>query len=285
MNIASRSYSSGSYRYGFNGKENDPEDGWQDYGERMYDPRLARFFSEDPITDEYPELTPYQFASNTPIQSVDLDGLEEIRYNLSYDDEGNTKLKLTSYKSHDENGEPLPQTIVVTYNSYEYSFHANEDDIPFWNYGNHFSVKKFGDFLKDPEPYENSNVTSHNIKHEALLNAPSFLRGIRATKTTWKGPVNYSKLKQPRKVGPGFETTAAQRKRILEYNKKQNGGVLRSDEDGSIVNPPSQSKKGVPADMNQAEIDHIKAKSKSGSNSNSNLRVISKKQNIKKRDK
>jgi hypothetical protein len=30
----------------------------------------------DPLTKGYPELTPYQFASNTPIQAIDLDGLE-----------------------------------------------------------------------------------------------------------------------------------------------------------------------------------------------------------------
>ncbi len=68
------------YRYGFNGKEEDDEvkgDGnQQDYGMRIYDPRLGRFLSVDPITDDYPELTPYQFASNRPIQGADLDGLE-----------------------------------------------------------------------------------------------------------------------------------------------------------------------------------------------------------------
>jgi hypothetical protein len=30
----------------------------------------------DPISKEYPELTPFQFASNTPIMAIDLDGLE-----------------------------------------------------------------------------------------------------------------------------------------------------------------------------------------------------------------
>jgi hypothetical protein len=43
---------------------------------RAYDTRVARFFAVDPIAKDYPELTPYQFASNTPIQAVDLDGLE-----------------------------------------------------------------------------------------------------------------------------------------------------------------------------------------------------------------
>lgn len=38
----------------------------------------------DPLTKEYPELTPYQFASNTPIQAIDLDGLEAfyVQYGL-----------------------------------------------------------------------------------------------------------------------------------------------------------------------------------------------------------
>ncbi|MEZ4909520.1 MAG: hypothetical protein R2774_01530 [Saprospiraceae bacterium] len=42
----------------------------------MYNPSIGKFLSVDPITDEYPELTPYQFASNRPIQGIDLDGLE-----------------------------------------------------------------------------------------------------------------------------------------------------------------------------------------------------------------
>lgn len=40
------------------------------------DTQVARFFSEDPITAQYPELTPYQFASNCPISGDDLDGGE-----------------------------------------------------------------------------------------------------------------------------------------------------------------------------------------------------------------
>ncbi|HRP55601.1 RHS repeat-associated core domain-containing protein [Agriterribacter sp.] len=70
----------GSYRYGFNGKEQDKEGPIQyDYGFRIYDPRLARFKSVDPLTPKYPELTPYQFASNRPVDGVDLDGLEYVK--------------------------------------------------------------------------------------------------------------------------------------------------------------------------------------------------------------
>lgn len=67
-------------RYGFNGKENDNEvkgeGNQQDYGMRIYDPRLGRFLSEDPLVRKFPMLTPYQFASNNPIWNIDIDGLE-----------------------------------------------------------------------------------------------------------------------------------------------------------------------------------------------------------------
>ncbi len=68
------------YRYGFNGKENDNEvkgeGNQQDYGLRIYDPRLGRFLSMDPLTRDYPWYTPYQFAGNMPIWAIDLDGAE-----------------------------------------------------------------------------------------------------------------------------------------------------------------------------------------------------------------
>ncbi|OJX57977.1 MAG: hypothetical protein BGO89_06145 [Candidatus Kapaibacterium thiocyanatum] len=34
--------------------------------------------SVDPLAGDYPWYTPYQFAGNTPIQAIDLDGLEEF---------------------------------------------------------------------------------------------------------------------------------------------------------------------------------------------------------------
>jgi len=80
------------YRYGFNGKENDNEvngrGNFQDYGMRMYDTRLGRFFSEDPIGKRFPYFTPYQFAANTPIVAIDLDGLEDEWIHMIMFDDG-----------------------------------------------------------------------------------------------------------------------------------------------------------------------------------------------------
>ena len=68
-------------RYRYNGKEfhSELDLGWYDYGFRWYDPVINRFFSVDPLAEEFPELTTYQYASNTPIWAIDLDGLEALK--------------------------------------------------------------------------------------------------------------------------------------------------------------------------------------------------------------
>jgi RHS repeat-associated protein len=80
LEMQGRTYSDTTYRYGFNGKEKDAafaSTNNYDYGFRIYNPRIAKFLSVDPLTDSYPWYTPYQFSGNNPIRFIDLDGLEE----------------------------------------------------------------------------------------------------------------------------------------------------------------------------------------------------------------
>ncbi|MFY0602287.1 MAG: LysM peptidoglycan-binding domain-containing protein [Cyclobacteriaceae bacterium] len=63
-------------RYRYVGKERDDETGLYYYGARYYAAWLARFISTDPLKDEYPYYTSYQYAGNRPINFIDLDGLE-----------------------------------------------------------------------------------------------------------------------------------------------------------------------------------------------------------------
>jgi len=79
MQMPERTYSSDKYRYGFNGKEKDKDISSltaYDYGFRIYNPALGRFLSVDPLFQTYSYYTPYQFGSNNPIISIDVDGLE-----------------------------------------------------------------------------------------------------------------------------------------------------------------------------------------------------------------
>ncbi len=93
-----------NYRYGFNGKENDNEvkgeGNQQDYGMRIYDTRLGKFLSVDPLIDKYPELSSYQYANNSPIANIDLDGQEDYYYKQVWDDNGqNPKITLLKTES------------------------------------------------------------------------------------------------------------------------------------------------------------------------------------------
>jgi RHS repeat-associated protein len=74
-----RSFNSNSYKYGFNGKENDNEvvgtgEGTQDFGARIYNPALGKFLSCDPKGAMNPGLSPYSFAANNPIMFIDVKG-------------------------------------------------------------------------------------------------------------------------------------------------------------------------------------------------------------------
>jgi RHS repeat-associated protein len=79
-----RNYNSNTYRYGFNGKENDDEvkgsDNSYDFGARIYDSRIGRWLSLDPLQSKYPALSPYHSFANSPILVVDKDGKENIVY-------------------------------------------------------------------------------------------------------------------------------------------------------------------------------------------------------------
>ncbi len=102
-----RKYSSGgSYRYGFNGKENDNavkgEGNQQDYGRRIYDPRLGRFLSVDPLTHSYPFYSPYQFAGNEVIRCIDLDGGEPLSRTGDWDKKTSFLSGIKTYEIYDK---------------------------------------------------------------------------------------------------------------------------------------------------------------------------------------
>ena len=80
MITVGRSWSVGSgFRYGFNGMENDDEvagnNNALDFGARIYDSRLGKFFSIDPKSSIFCWISPYSFAGNSPIFYLDYEGL------------------------------------------------------------------------------------------------------------------------------------------------------------------------------------------------------------------
>jgi RHS repeat-associated protein len=76
MLVPNRHGSTYSYRYGFNGKEKDDEIKGEgnslDFGARMLDPRVGRWWGKDP--DKRGWINPYSSFSNNPIRYIDPDG-------------------------------------------------------------------------------------------------------------------------------------------------------------------------------------------------------------------
>ncbi|RXG17136.1 RHS repeat-associated protein [Leeuwenhoekiella aestuarii] len=78
----------------FQGQEVHKELGlnWVEFKYRNYDPTIGRFFSIDPLAEDYVYNGPYNFAENRVIDGIELEGLE---WKSVKDDDGNTNLTLT----------------------------------------------------------------------------------------------------------------------------------------------------------------------------------------------
>ena len=69
-------YAQSTNRWKYNGKElqTTGELGYLDYGARMYDAGLGRWFSIDPLAEKYAGLSGYEFSGNNPLLFVDRNG-------------------------------------------------------------------------------------------------------------------------------------------------------------------------------------------------------------------
>ena len=265
-------------KYGYNGNELQREEfrdgsglAWYDFNARVYDQQTGRFLQIDPLTEVWQEdLSPYHFSFNNPVRFNDPNGKCPVCPAIPWVVSGIGDAIVAG-------GAAAGIVMVID--------KMAEMDLPAGGLGNttfvphitipQSTVREMRESSKKSEASKPEQATPDLQGNKALEKG---LKGERAdAAANSKG--KYSHLKEPNKVGPGLKTTRAQRKRILEENKRQNGGVLKDDEDGSILNPPSKAQKGKPADMNQAEVDHYEARAAGGSNSNSNLRVVSKRRN------
>jgi RHS repeat-associated protein len=77
FNSYKRSYSA-AQNYLNQGKERQPDLGWDDFGARFYDPTILRWLAVDPHADRYVDYTPYNYVYNNFPNAVDLDGRDGI---------------------------------------------------------------------------------------------------------------------------------------------------------------------------------------------------------------
>ena len=128
MQMETRSFTSGEYRFGFNGKEKDDEikgaGNAVDFGARIYDGRLGRWLSVDPMVRKYPGFTPYNFAINNPLCWIDKDGRDIIPTN--WFSESGYMVVLNN----------IIENEMTFYSKYLKDYHTSQDNDLFLQYNN-----------------------------------------------------------------------------------------------------------------------------------------------------
>ena len=70
-------------RYKFSGKELDTETGYSYFGARYLDSKLGIWLSVDPLCDERPWITPYNYCQNNPMNRIDPTGLLDDEWEMN----------------------------------------------------------------------------------------------------------------------------------------------------------------------------------------------------------
>ncbi len=132
-----RNFNSSEYKFGFNGMESDDElkgtKNSYDFGARIYDPRIGRWLSLDPLANKYPDVSPYAFSLNNPIRFIDPDGKspedviskslnalgERLGYQISINRETKEMIIIKAeavytFKDFDETGNKLEYSLIKT---------------------------------------------------------------------------------------------------------------------------------------------------------------------------
>ena len=194
-----------AYRYGFNGKEKSDEVNGSgvdyDYGMRVYDARIGRFLSVDPLTRNYPANTPYEYAENDVIRNIDLDGLEKVIYLIN---KVNSRIYITQMQL--ETAGPLGDGVAVRY--------LNRGTIHSF-YGKEIGTAK--DFAKS---YEGTGIAGHPFeRYNDQYGFATIGYGHLMDADDKKKYPNTASIK-PLKVGSKIEKDAAESLFTIDYNKK-----------------------------------------------------------------
>ena len=112
-----------TYRYAFNAKEHQPELGlnWHDYHARNYDAALGRWMNVDPLVEEMPSHSPYNYAFNNSVYFIDPDGMMPMDIIIWFKDQNgkDTNFRYTGENLHDAPGNEFVNAVLgaIFYNT------------------------------------------------------------------------------------------------------------------------------------------------------------------------
>lgn len=164
----------------------------------MHDPRVGRFFAVDPLASEFPHLTPYQFASNSPIVLKEIEGLQGEIYTLDLK-QTSPVLKLKErkdFKWWPDAIEPDYKTVVVkgTDNSevkYTFTYYGSTGAFHNGEFGDGPNILDWEKFKKNPlEALASGNYVSEDeIKASMVRDAALMILFHRVVKANTKSKI------------------------------------------------------------------------------------------------
>lgn len=105
------------YHFSFNGQERDNETYGEgnafDFGARIYDPRLGRWMSVDPMQEKYVSYSPYNYSINSPIMLGDPDGNWVEVKTTKYKMVNGEKVKISFLKSIFVKADIIERQIII----------------------------------------------------------------------------------------------------------------------------------------------------------------------------
>lgn len=111
--------------YSFNGKEKDYESGYHYYGARYYSSELlSGWLSVDPMMDKYPDVSPYNYCHWDPVNSIDPNGMWDVRVTAS---KNRGKTPYAILVAYDRNGNEVFRTVVKVKGNYRTRNMTNAD--------------------------------------------------------------------------------------------------------------------------------------------------------------
>ncbi|MDD3875177.1 MAG: JAB-like toxin 1 domain-containing protein [Bacteroidales bacterium] len=158
--------------YKFNAKELDNETGMYYYGARYFIPELSIWGSVDPLSDERPSLSPYNYCQWNPVMRVDPTGMLDDEWEVNKQGQIVNRVPNTNEDSFhivDDNGNRINgQSISFAYETVKdeikenFQFTSNKQETLFaFEIDSEQNAEKLFEFMADPQ---NTNVEWANAK-------------------------------------------------------------------------------------------------------------------------
>lgn len=236
------------WQYRFNGQEWQDELGlnWYTYRYRNYDPTYARFFGVDPVSEDYYNITTYQFAHNNPVWKIEIEGLEGAPTTGTdiQADAGNS-WSITDYAAGawGAAGNMLMGAVTSTYSGIESGITETGKVIDAYNEGGlGAAVEQYGQSV-----YETSGAKGLVDTGSAALNGDANAQGqgvvvLAAAVILHKAGGKTSTSSENKVHGNSKASTKAQHN--YDIVNTQTGEIVKTGTSGGKLNQDGSSKRG-----------------------------------------